>query len=184
MKEITGIIFRARIIAVSVLMSLFFGSGVLASDIFAELSGMPQVESTYVSGRFSHNKKYWLSNSGKQSVDLTRGFSALYSYECYSEEAVKKARKLLEDYLKKNPDVEIMMKTVQDRQEYVIYEKFTADDKVSQMIIWNSDAPNVCEIVVIDWNKGLEPSRSPYSYQFPDSGFDFNFGFDTDWWIR
>lgn len=162
----------------SIVMAVLIGTTSFAADIFAELSGMPQVESTYVSGRFAHNKKYWYSNTGRQSVDLTRGFSALYSYECYSEEAVKKARKILEDYLKKNPDVEIMMKTIQDKQEYVIYEKFTDDDKVSQMIIWNSDAPNVCEIVVIDWNKGLEPNRSPYS--FDPSAFGFNFVFNEN----
>lgn len=149
------------------LLCALFAITAEAADIFAELSGMPQVESTYVSGRFAHNKKFWYSNSGKQSVDLTKGFSALYSYECYSQEAVKKARKILEDYLKKNPDVEVMMKTVQGQQEYVIYEKFTSDNKVSQMIIWNSESPNMCEIVVIDWNKGLEPSRSAYSYEYP-----------------
>lgn len=137
----------------------------MANDIFAELSGLDNVESTYVSGRFAHNKKYWYSNSGKHSLDLTRGFSALYAYECYSEDAVRKARKLLDDYLKKNPDIEVVMKTIQGKQEYIVYEKFTSDDKLSQMIIWNSDAPNICEIVVIDWNKGLEPSRSPYSYE-------------------
>lgn len=135
-----------------------------AADIFAELSGMPQVESTYVSGRFAHNKKYWQSSSGRHMMDLTKGFSALYSYQCYTEDAVKKARKILQDYLKKNPGVEVMMKTVQGTQEYVIYEKFTDDDKISQLIIWNHEAPNLCEIVVIDWNKGLEPTRPPYSY--------------------
>ena len=136
-----------------------------AADIFAELTGMDNVESTYVSGRFAHNKKYWYSNSGKHAMDLTRGFSALYSYQCYSEEAVKKARKILDDYLKKNSDVEVVMKTIQGRQEYMVLEKFTSDEKVAQMIIWNSDAPNVCEIVVIDWNKGLERTKSPYSYE-------------------
>lgn len=149
----------------TLLLSLVMTTALNAADIFAELSGMPQVESTYVSGRFAHNKKYWYSNSGKHSLDLSRGFSALYSYQCYSQESVDKARKILENYLKKNSDIEVMMKTVQGSQEYVVYEKFTSDDKIAQMIIWNSDAPNMCEIVVIDWNKGLEPVRSPYSYE-------------------
>ena len=140
------------------------GWSAYAADVFAELSGMQQVESTYVSGRFAHNRQYWQSNSGRHAMDLTKGFSALYSYECYSEEAVKKARKILQDYLKKNPEVEVMMKTRQGDVEYVVYEKFTDDGKISQMIIWNCEGPNLCEIVVIDWNKGLEPTRPPYSY--------------------
>lgn len=155
-------------------LSLTFSLSVKAADIFADLTGMDHVESTYVSGRFAHNKKYWYSNSGKHAMDLTRGFSALYSYECYSEEAVKKARKILDEYMKKNPDVEVMMKTVQGQQEYIVLEKFTADDKVSQMVIWNSDAANVCEIVVIDWNKGLERTRSPYSYEEEKTVFEFD----------
>lgn len=174
MKENKYKTFRIRTFIVSVLTTIMCMGIANASDIFAELSGMPEVESTYVSGRFAHNKKYWYSSSGNHSVDLTRGFSALYSYDCYSEEAVKKARKLLDEYLKKNPDVEVMMKTVQGPQEYVIYEKFTADDKVAQMIIWNSVSSNACEIVVIDWNKGLEPAKSPYSYDLPSFFLDFD----------
>lgn len=134
-------------------------------EVFAELAGMNQVESTYVSGRFAHNKKYWSSSSGMHRMDLRDGFSSLYSYQCYSEESVSKAKDILKKYLRNNPDMEVMMKTTQGMQEYVVYEKFIDDGKkVTQMIIWNSDAPNLCEIVVINWNKGLE--RRGASYQF------------------
>lgn len=134
-----------------------------AQEIFAELAGMNHVESTYVSGRFSHNRRYWTNTSGTRYMDLSKGFSSLYSYQCYSEETVAKAREVLQKYLKKNPDIEVMMKTTQGAQEYVVYEKFIDDGKkVTQMIIWNSDAPNVCEVVVINWNKGLDRETSYY----------------------
>lgn len=144
--------------------SVFLSVPVMAEDVFAELAGMTHVESTYVSGRFAHNKKYWYSNSGMHKMDLSRGFSSLYSYQCYSEEAVTKARDILKKYLKKNPDIEVVMKTTQGMQEYVVYEKFIDEGKkVEQMIIWNSDASNVCEIVVINWDKGLERGTARYS---------------------
>lgn len=144
--------------------SVFLSVPAMAEDVFADLAGMSHVESTYVSGRFAHNKKYWYSNSGMHKMDLSRGFSSLYSYQCYSEETVAKARDILKRYLKKNPDVEVVMKTTQGMQEYVVYEKFIDEGKkVEQMIIWNSDASNVCEIVVINWDKGLERGTARYS---------------------
>lgn len=157
--------FRPVIIAMALAAILLMPFAVSAEEVFAELSGMDNVESTYVSGRFAHNKKTWYSASRQHGMDLSRGFSALYTYQCYSEESVAKAKKILKDYLKKNRDIEVVMKTSQGMQEYVVYEKFSDDGKlIKQMIIWNSDAPNVCEIVVVDWNKGLEPTQSPYSW--------------------
>lgn len=156
----------ARTLAVMLVLtaSVFLSVPVMAEDVFADLAGMSHVESTYVSGRFAHNKKYWYSNSGMHTMDLSRGFSSLYSYQCYSEEAVTKARDILKKYLKKNPEVEVVMKTTQGMQEYVVYEKFIDEGKkVEQMIIWNCDAPNVCEIVVINWDKGLERGTARYS---------------------
>lgn len=138
---------------------MMIAPGARGADIFAEISGMPQVESSYVSGRFAHNMKVWRSIYGQHSMDLSAGFSALYSYQCYSEEAVAKARKILQRYLKDNKDVELMMKTTSGTQEYYVYEKFVNDNMVTQMVIWESTSPNVCEIVVIDWNKGL-PRKS------------------------
>lgn len=131
-----------------------------AKDIFADLAGMAGVESTYVSGRFAHNKQSWKSNSGLHGIDLSRGFSALYSYECYSEEAVRKARAILKNLIKNDPDLELMMKTTQGSQEYLVYEKFNDEGNLIQMLIWNSDAPHVCEIVVIDWKEGLKRDSS------------------------
>lgn len=133
-----------------------------ANDIFEALNGMTTVESTYVSGRFAHNKKTWRNHTGTRAMDLSKGFSSLYSYQCYSEESVKKARQILADYLKKNKNVEVVMRSKQGGQEYVVYEKFKDDDMVTQMIIWSCDAPNVCEVVVIDWDKGLKRTQNPY----------------------
>lgn len=143
---------------------MIFGYGnASAQDIFAELAGIDNVESTYVSGRFAHNKKIWASSSGQHSIRLDKGFSSFYSYQCYSEKSVAMAKKILKQYLKDNPSVEVMMRTSQGVQEYAVYEKFTDDgDKITQMVIWNSDAPNVAEVSVINWNKGLVRTKSKY----------------------
>lgn len=144
-------------------MVSFMAGSINAQDIFADLAGVDNVESTYVSGRFAHNKKIWASSSGQHSIRLDKGFSSFYSYQCYSEKSVAMARKILKQYLKDNPSVEVMMRTSQGVQEYAVYEKFTDDgDKITQMVIWNSDAPNVAEVSVINWNKGLVRTKSKY----------------------
>lgn len=144
-------------------MTVLFVPEALAKEIFADLAGDAQVDITYVSGKFAHNQKTWRSQTGRHAMDLSKGFSSLYSYQCYSEQSVKKARRILEAYLKANPTMEIVMKQSQGMQEYVVYEKFMADDRLEQMIIWNSDAPNVCEIVVIDWENGFDRKTGPTS---------------------
>lgn len=162
-KEYKSVL-RTFAATLAVMVSLLLPGQASAQDVFADLAGMSHVESTYVSGRFAHNKQRWRSSSGVHAMDLSRGFSSLYSYQCYSEDAVAKARDILKKYLKKTPDMEVMMKTTQGVQEYVVYEKFTGDgSKVTQMIIWNCDASNVCEIVVINWEKGLERGMARYS---------------------
>lgn len=151
-----------RVILTAALMMLM-GASASAQDIFADLAGVDNVESTYVSGRFAHNKKIWASSSGQHSIRLDKGFSSFYSYQCYSEKSVAMARKILKQYLKDNPSVEVMMRTSQGVQEYAVYEKFTDDgDKITQMVIWNSDAPNIAEVSVINWNKGLVRTKSKY----------------------
>ena len=133
---------------------------IYGADIFADLTKIKNVESTYVSGKFSHNVNRWNSRSGTHSMDLSRGFSALYTYQCWSQESVDLAQKLLKDYLSKNKDVELMMHKKDSFSEYKVYEKFNKDNKVTQMIIWNCEAPNLCEIVVVEWKEGLDRSTS------------------------
>lgn len=153
----------ARIVTLVVMALALLPCQGLAQDIFSELTGMEGVESTYVSGRFAHNKRYWSSSDGTHRVSLDHGFSSLYSYQCYSERSVAMAKKILKNYLKDNPNVEVMMRTTQDVQEYAVYEKFIDNgDKVSQMIIWNSAGPSAVEVSVINWNKGIERTKSKY----------------------
>lgn len=154
---------RLPLTVVALLLGAFcFPAVAQAEDIFEQLSSLPSVESTYVSGRFAHNKKRWFNHDGSHSMDLSDGFSSLYSYQCYSEESVKMARKILSDYLKKNKDIEVVMRSKQGAQEYVVYEKFKDNDILTQLIIWSCDARNVCEVVVIDWDKGLRRPQNPY----------------------
>lgn len=155
--------------ALPVMLVLLASVSARADEVFAGLAEMNSVESTYVSGRFSHNQRYWVSKDGRHSMNLSQGFSALYIYQCYSEEAVKAARKILDGYLKKNPEMEVVMRTREASSEYLVLEKFMTDNKVSQMIIWSSDAPNVCEIVVVDWKNGLSRGESSYSDTFNPS---------------
>lgn len=164
-KRYNNILRRAALTLAMALVALVPAMG--ADDIFAALAEMPQVESTYISGRFSHNKRTWRSNNGQHALNLGKGFSALYSYNCYSEESVKKARQILRDYIRRHPEMEVMMKTVQGMQEYIIYESFLSEDVINKVIIWSSDAPNVAEIVVIDWDEGMK--RDEGSIQITDS---------------
>ena len=148
----------SRVFACSLLLifSLIFGMTARADEIFAELADTNSVESTYISGRMAHNMQLWRNITGTHAMNFSEGFSSLYTYQCYSAEAVTKARKILDAYLKKNPDMEIVMRTREASGEYVIYERFSNDNLLMQMIIWSSDAPNVCEIVVVDWKDGLK----------------------------
>lgn len=135
-----------------------------AQEIFPGLSEMKQVESTYISGRFSQAMPVWRSNSGKHALDLKRGFSSLFRYEIYSKEALDKARKMLNDYIKKNPDLELVMSTKQMMGEYLVYEKFNKDGELLQLVLLDSEGPNLGEIVVINWDSGLDRgSDSPYN---------------------
>ena len=153
-------IIRTALVAAILLIQFVVAGKASAQDIFAPLTNLSGVESTYVSGRFSHNKKTWRSTDGRHGLDLSRGFSSLYTYQCYSTDAVDKASKLLKDYLQKHPEMEVVMRTKQAGGEYVIYESFSEDNKVTKMIVWSSDAPNVCEIVVIDWKDGITQNTS------------------------
>lgn len=70
-----------------------------------------------------------------------------------------------------------MVKTQRGLEEYVIYEKFIDDGKkVTQMIIWNKDTSNSCEIAVINWDQGLERKTLGQldQYLYPD--IDMAFG--------
>lgn len=163
------IIKKARVLLIVSALCATAGFEASAEDIFAELNDMPHVEGTYVSGRFSHNKKYWSSNSGDRYMNLSKGFSALYTYQCYSTDAVKKARQILKQYVRNNSNVELVMRSKTDGQEYMVYEKFMNEEMISQMVIWNSDGPNVCEVVVIDWDKGLKVTKNPYNSDGNDS---------------
>lgn len=167
---------RATLTLILMVMALALPVNIMADDIFAELASMPNVESSYISHRFAHNKKNWRSASGQHSMNLAAGFSSLFSYQCFSKDAVDKAKSILDSYLKKNPDMEVVMKTRQNISEYVIYEKFGSDGKLYQMIIWNLDSPQICEIVVVDWKDGLEPSHSDNSNNFEIDNFDVIFG--------
>lgn len=140
---------------------------VLAKEVFAELSEDPEVECTYISGRFAHNRRGWRSQSGEHGMSLERGFSSMWTYQLFSEKAVEKAKGILDRYLKENKGIELVMETKTGSQSYRIYEKFAMLDgkeMITQMIIWSNDAPNVGEICVINWDNGLEPSKNPYSY--------------------
>lgn len=152
---------RDAILRVAILiMAVIAGFGpARAADIFEELAGDSKVESAYISGKFAHNMPTWRSFDGSHAMNLSQGFSALYQYQCYSEEVVNKARKILDNYLKSHPDMELMSRNVRGNEEYSIYERFNSQDDVVQMIIWNKTSKGVCEIVVIDWNKGI-PSGS------------------------
>lgn len=149
-------VFAGLILVISLLVLPLEG---FAADIFEKLATMPQVESTYISGRMANRYKTWTSSSGRRRMDLSQGFSAMYAYECYSKEACAEARKILDNYLKKHPEVTLMVRTKELSGNYELYQEWTKDNKLKKMIMWTSDGPSVCDIVVIDWNKGLDGNK-------------------------
>lgn len=137
----------------------------VGDDVFKDLADQKNVESTYVSGRFSQNMKRWDSQTGSRSIDLSRGFSSMYIYQCYSSEAVSNARKLLDNFLSKHKNIDLLIRTKQLQAEFMIYEMVNDEGKIVKGIVWNSDAPGTCEIVVINWEKGLiRDHTTPYSF--------------------
>ena len=154
---------RGIIAAVMLCVVIMAPFAVRGEDIFAELTHYNQVESTYVSGRFAHNMKTWRSLSGQHAMNLGDGFSSLYTYQCYSQETVSKARKILDNYLSSHKDMELMMRTKHQGGEYLVYEQFNKEDKLVRMIIWNNDSPGMCEVVVVDWKNGLVRDTSSFS---------------------
>lgn len=154
-KIMIGTKFRKAAIAAVIAVTAAFSSPASAKEIFEDLCGDSQVECTYISGRFAHNQKLWRSLSGRHAMNLSQGFSRMYLYECYSMESVSKAHKLLDEYLSKDKNMEMVMKQEQGFQQYRVYEQFGKDGKIYKMIIWSAEADNLCEVVVIDWDEGL-----------------------------
>ena len=123
-----------------------------ADSIWDQMAALPDVESTYVSGRFAHNYRQW--NMMNRALNLEMGFSSLYAFSFTSASSVKKANELLNRYLRENKNVELVLKTTQNGSDYRMYEKFGADNKLYQWIIWDSMASEVCELVIINWKDG------------------------------
>lgn len=147
---------RSLMLTIIASVSFLFPAVSLAEEIFAELAEDPTVDSTYISGRFAGNVKTWRSRFNSQGLNFGDGFSSYYSYICYSAKSVAKAKAILKDYLKKHPDMEIMMTSREQGGEYVLYEQFDNqnEDKLMRALIWNQVTPENCEIVVVDWKKG------------------------------
>lgn len=143
----------------------------LAQDIFYPLTNLPQVESSFISGRFSHNHRYWYSQYNDHSLNLTDGFSSLYAYTCPTAESVSLAEEILNAYIKSQTDIELVMRNTSNHSDYRIYEKFDKDDKLVQLVIWNKEAANVCEVVVINWDKGYAKKSKTEGYN--QNGLEF-----------
>ncbi len=159
-KPISSIFRRLRTLAVAISLGLM-PLTLSAEEYFGALASMPQVESTFISGRFAHNSKTWYSRDHTRAFNLSNGFSALYSYGMTTSESVTKAEKLLNKYLKDYPNAELVQSSKCDQEEYKIYELFQ-NGKIMEMIIWNKTAPNVAELVVVQWRHGLEPTTPSY----------------------
>lgn len=140
-----------------------------AKDIFESLATDfgQSVESTYVAGRFAHNRKVWRSRYGTESIDLSRGFSSMYVYNLNSEESVRAAEKLQKKHIDSHPRMELMLSKQTGHSVYKIYEEIGEDDKVYQLIIWNRLAPNCAELVVVNWKNGL--GREKHRLRLPES---------------
>ncbi len=127
---------------------------VRAEDILSELAGTPGVNSKYLSGRIADKAMKHLDNTDLTDFNLSDGFTSLYSYECYFIDATNRARNILKEYLKKHPELELIIKKIDSFGEYCVYQKYNKAGEVTQMIIWNSRMSDFADVVVIDWKDG------------------------------
>ncbi len=164
-----------RHILVSLLMLAIFilPETLSAKDIFESLAKDfgQSVESTYVSGRFSHSGKTWWSRDGRNYFNLNRGFSSMYVYNLNSEESVRAAEKLQKKHIDSHPRMELMLTKQTGHSVYKIYEEIGEDNKIYQLIIWNRLAPNCAELVVVNWKNGL--GREKHDSDFLSLSGDF-----------
>lgn len=126
-----------------------------AEEIFAPLTKMNDVQSSYVSGRYLE-KEDGIFNFVGRTIDLGKGLSAVYSYVCTSAESINEARNILDDYLKKNPEMELEMKKEGYSVQYRVYERYNRDNERTQMIIWQETSGITCSIAVIYWKDGAK----------------------------
>lgn len=125
-----------------------------AKDIFDKIASSSQVESTYVSGRYG-NRSEWKTAGGEAKIRL-HGFNDMYTYTITDENVAKEAKQILDDYVSKNPDVQLNVRKVSNsgRQVYEYYYKYGEGDRVYQAICWYAMAPNNVEVAVVNWEKG------------------------------
>lgn len=144
-----------------------------AKDIFESLAKDfgRSVESTYVSGRFSHSGKTWWSRDGRNYFNLNRGFSSMYVYNLNSEESVRAAEKLQKKHIDSHPRMELMLTKQTGHSVYKIYEEVGEDNKIYQLMIWNRLAPNCAELVVVNWKNGLERDENESNIMYLNGNF-------------
>lgn len=127
-----------------------------AKEIFAELVNMPNVESTFISGSIVTPGSNYVPVIPPSNVNViidTKNFSEMYIYSCYSVESTNKALEIIRDYLKKNKEMKTVLRTSTSQQAYSIYRQDDSNGNKIRLIIWNSYAPNNCQVVVIEWEE-------------------------------
>lgn len=141
-----------------------------AKDIFDSIAGNPQVESTYISGRVN-SKSVWQAQDGEATIKLA-GFDNMYTYLITDESVAKKAKRLLDKYLKANPDVDLVLQKTSDmgKRRYEYYYKYGPGDRVYQAICWYATAPNNVEIAVVNWKNGYGYNNFNQLYFSTDDG--------------
>ncbi|MDE6231242.1 MAG: hypothetical protein K2M37_06450 [Muribaculaceae bacterium] len=145
------------------LLMLIFGSSVVeAKEIFEELAELPHVSSSYVSGRFAHNQPFWQSSDFIHSFNLSKGFSSLYTYSCNSSESVNRAEKIIRSDIENNSNFILMNRVKDGMTDYRIYELINSEGKILKLVIWNKIANNAAEIVIVNYNFGLDPTPPTY----------------------
>ncbi len=145
---------RTWVIAIGIILITPFT--LKAEEIFAQLNKMPGVKSSYISGRYIDDDDDNILNLENDHFELGRGITALYSYVCTSEESMGKAQSILNQYLSKNPQMELVIRKEGYSVEYKVYEQTNKDDEPIKMIIWESTSNVVCTITVIYWKNGAK----------------------------
>ncbi len=152
---------------VTAIAMVICGLSASAADIFPSLYDSPSIETVYVS-------KAMMMNSNKSRSILynqlniydAKDLDDLYVYSAKNPEGIELARKTLDDYIKKNKRIEVLMRTKSEKEESVIYGMPTDKPGFYSNIIIMNNGKNFSMVVL---SGTIQLNFGQLGFSLPDS---------------
>ncbi len=138
------------------LMLLLLSAHAYAYEVFEKLADSPQVESSYISTAIlgKANLPRTMMNAVRVNTGLNLNLSdlkAMYTYNCYSKESGQLAESLLKQHVKKNNNLQLLMRKRQGEMEYLIYySEARTSSGCGELIVYNKTSDNYVQLVVLE----------------------------------